>query len=207
MPRKNLIRQSEVPYHVFTRSNNKDWFQIPMPEMWKASISALENSLEQCSVKIHVFVLMGNHYHMLLSTPGCDLDKFMMNFNKKLSDKINRSSGVINHKFSNRYHWTIVNKDSYLFNIYRYIYQNPVRANLSKRCIDYPYSSLQFTNVELINLNITTHLSYHDFQSWFENRNDKETNDAIRKSMIKGYFKIRERERVFVKEKLREVPS
>ncbi|MDH5415359.1 MAG: transposase, partial [Flavobacteriaceae bacterium] len=125
MARKQLIRQNQYPYHVYIRSNNKDWFQIPMYRMWDICYECLVYANDKCPVEIHSFVLMANHYHMLITTPNEDLDKFMEFFNRRLSQKINSISEQKNHKFANGYKWTIINSQNYLYTVYRYIYQNP----------------------------------------------------------------------------------
>ena len=189
MPKRKLIRQSEFPYHVVTRNNNKDWFQIPIHNVWDICKESIVYALKKETVVIHAFVLMSNHYHLLISTPKSNIDKFMMHFNWKMSDLINRKSHYINHKFSNRYKWSIVDKQSYLYNVYRYIYQNPVRANLSKDCLTYPYSSLHFTNSENEIFNFKPHFNYSDCTAFFERRFGDEFDRLMTNSLRKAYFK------------------
>ena len=74
MGRKNLIRQNEFPYHVTIRTCNKNWFLIPMYQMWDICYDCLKLSLEKIPVNIHSFVLMNNHYHLLLTTPDSNID-------------------------------------------------------------------------------------------------------------------------------------
>lgn len=92
------------------------------------------------------FVLMSNHYHMLLYTPNGNLDRFMYEFNKRFALKIQKEAGVINQIFGGRYKWSLIQSREYLSNCYRYVYQNPVRAGLCFRCEEYPFSTLQFIN-------------------------------------------------------------
>ena len=188
MPRRKLIRQRQFPYHITTRTNNKDWFQIPQPIVWDVCKESFLYAQKRNIVDLHCFVLMGNHYHMLITTPNSDIDSFMKNFNLQLSKLITKSSGVINHKFSNRYKWTIVSNQSYLLNVYRYIYQNPVRANITQDCFSYPYSSLHFTKDEAKLLNYKPHLEYSKETSWMELRYGKDFDNIIRKSLRKKEF-------------------
>jgi len=95
-------------------------------------------------VQIIAFVLMGNHYHLMIQTPQGNLDQFMYEFNKRLALKIKINSGQINRIFGGRYKWCLIESQKYLMNCYKYIYQNPIRAGLTNRCEDYPYSTLQF---------------------------------------------------------------
>lgn len=188
MPRKILIRQNQFPYHVTTRTNNKDWFSIPQFAVWDLCKEALIYAQSKAPAKVHCFLLMGNHYHLLLSTPNADLDTFMRYLNLKLSQLITKRSGVINQKFSNRYKWSIVEEESYLLNVYRYIYQNPIRAKITNDCHSYPYSSLHFTSFEANKINYQPHLVYGKEKAWLEKRYGDDFDHLIRKGLKKEKF-------------------
>ncbi|MFT6069807.1 MAG: putative transposase [Bacteriovoracaceae bacterium] len=207
MPRKNLIRQNEFPYHVYIRTTNKDWFKIPLFRIWELCYECLSYALEKETVIIHAFVLMGNHYHLLVSTPNSNIDKFMEHFNRRLSKEINKEARIQNHKFANRYKWTIVDSKSYLFNIYRYIYQNPVRASLCQFCIDYPYSSLRYSPAQIRKLGIKVHLDYFDYRQWMEERHGSELEDTIRKGLSKPLFKFNKQCRRGIQNILKSQPT
>ncbi len=145
MPRKPLIRSENLPYHVTSRSHNKEQFPLPMSRVWELSKIAFREAYSVHPVSLISYVLMNNHYHMLLFTPSGNLDRFMYEFNKRLAQKIQHESGVINQIFGGRYKWCLIQSQQYLANCYRYIYQNPVRAGVVRRCEDYKYSTLQST--------------------------------------------------------------
>lgn len=180
MPRRKLIRQNTFPYHVTTRTNNKDWFKIPLCDVWDICKEAFIYSLKRRQVVVHCFVLMGNHYHLLMTTPESNIDEFMKYFNLRLSQLISKESRVINHKFSNRYKWTIVDNQKYLKHVYRYIYQNPVRARLVVNPLEYPYSSLHFTRFESKYFNHQPHFQYYKNKAWFEERLSEEFNKILK---------------------------
>ena len=142
MPRKKLIRTREHVYHVTSRSNNKEWFYIPSNEAWKISLRLLRKSILKFKIDIHAFVLMNNHYHLMVKTPECDIDVFMQYFNRNMSLRINQSTGKINHVFGGPYKWSIINNNKYYLNALKYLYQNPVRAQIVSRVESYPYSTL-----------------------------------------------------------------
>ncbi len=143
MPRKPLIRSKNLPYHVTSRANNKEWFTLDLATMWSLSQESLKEAIFIHHVEIISFVLMGNHYHMLILTPKGNLDLFIYEFNKRLALKIQSRSGQINRIFGGRYKWCLIESQKYLSNCYKYIYQNPVRANIVKLCEDYPYSTIR----------------------------------------------------------------
>jgi putative transposase len=62
-----------------------------------------------------------------------------------LALKIQDESGVINQIFGGRYKWCLIQSQQYLSNCYRYVYQNPVRAGIVRRCEEYPFSTIQNT--------------------------------------------------------------
>ena len=144
MPRPNLIRTHLYPYHVTIRTNNKEWFDIPIDRVWEFCLKSLVEANQVHQVRLISFVLMSNHYHMILKTPDCNLDKFMYEFNKRLSLRIRKESRRINSVFGRRYKWCLIKSQTYLYNCYRYVYQNPLRAGLTDNVANYPYSSLYY---------------------------------------------------------------
>ncbi len=87
---------------------------------------------------------MNNHYHLLLKTPNCDISRFMYFFNKTISEKIRKKTGQINKMFGGRFKASAIKDQNHLCNVYRYIYQNPIRAGICNKCEEYPYSTLGF---------------------------------------------------------------
>lgn len=146
MPRKPLIRSDNLPYHVTSRSHNKEQFPLYLSLVWKLAIVSFREANNIHPINLISFVLMNNHYHMLLFTPNGNLDQFMYEFNKRLALKIQNETGVVNQVFGGRYKWCLIQSQQYLSNCYRYVYQNPVRAGLVKRCEDYPFSTIRCTN-------------------------------------------------------------
>lgn len=142
MPRKPLIRSKHLPYHVTARSHNKEAFALPIERVWFLALQSLSESHAIHSIELISFVLMSNHYHMLLFTPKGNLDLFMYEFNKRLALKIQSESKNINQVFGGRYKWNLIESNEYFKNSYRYVYQNPLRAGLVYRCEDYRFSTL-----------------------------------------------------------------
>lgn len=153
MPRQKLIRSSESLYHLYSRCNNKDWFSLPMDQVYGIISGHLNLVSGRYGVLVHALVLMANHFHLLVSTPKMNLDDFMRDLVSKTSRSIGRASRRINHVFGGRYRWTILYDAYAVAYVYKYIIRNPVRADISRRAEDYPYSSL--TNL----INGDNHLS------------------------------------------------
>jgi len=143
MPRKKLIRSDQFPYHVTSRSNNKEWFYIPIECVWSYCNTLLNEGKIKFNVQIDAFVLMRNHYHLCIRTPESNIDLFMRYFNKNLAQNIARHAKRINRIFGGPYKWSLITKEAYYLNVIRYIYQNPLRANIVDFCEQYPYSDLK----------------------------------------------------------------
>ena len=144
MLRKKSIRNNRFPYHVMTRTSNADWFSIPMDIVWEIVLQALKISMKKHPFKLMSFVLMSNHYHMVLKTPDANLDQIMFEFNRNLLEGLRSEASKENQVFDGRYKWRIVTCPKYLRNVIKYVYQNPVRAGIVKLCETYPYSTLRY---------------------------------------------------------------
>ena len=183
MPRKKLIRQNEFPYHISTRSNNKDWFSDDMDLNWNLFQKALSHAKAKCNVEIISYVLMSNHYHILMITPDSNIDVFMYHLNKKFSDLLRYFTNHINHKFGGRYNWCIVSTEGYRDNVFKYIYQNPVRAGLVNKGSDYKYSSyFKKSRVETIPI-LEGDIS--EYRDWLDSNYDEYSVTVIRNSSRK----------------------
>jgi REP element-mobilizing transposase RayT len=89
----------------------------------------------------HAYCLMGNHYHLLVETPQANLSKGMRQLNGVYTQQINRRHGRVGHLFQGRFQGILVDKDSYLLELARYIVLNPVRAGMVDRAEDWVWSS------------------------------------------------------------------
>ena len=193
MPRTNIIRTNEFPYHVTSRANNHDWFNLHMDDAWRIALRALKYAYEKYPVKVHAFVLMNNHYHLLLTTPNSDIDLFMQAFNKRFSDYLKIETKYVNRMFGGPYKWTLVKDNLYLYNVYRYLYQNPVRARLCLSCEDYKYSTLQcYTQGAYFPIKIISCLSedHEELLEWFNEVRDLREIEAIKRALKKAHFQI-----------------
>jgi REP element-mobilizing transposase RayT len=84
---------------------------------------------------------MTNHYHILIETPEANLAQGMRQLNGVYTQRFNRAHGRVGHVFQGRYKAILVERDSYLLELARYVVLNPLRANMVKRLEDWPWSS------------------------------------------------------------------
>ncbi len=142
MPRKKLYRTSDLPYHITARCSNQEWFDLPMPEVWRIFSMYLFFISRAYSVQIHSFVLMSNHFHMLATTPEANIDEAMNYLLREVSKRIAEKSERTNQIFGGPYYWSIIKNNIYYQHAYKYVYRNPVHAGLCRRVEEYPYSTL-----------------------------------------------------------------
>lgn len=84
---------------------------------------------------------MGNHYHLLVETLKPNLSRGMREVNGVYTQSFNRRHQRVGHVLQGRYKAVLVDKDSYLLELVRYIVLNPVRAKLCEAPSDWPWSS------------------------------------------------------------------
>lgn len=143
MARRKVIVQGHFPYFVTARCINREWFKIPLPEVWEIMSNYLYFVSFAFGFRIHGFVLMSNHFHLIVSTPLLNLSPGMNYFMREVSKTITARAGRINQTFGGPYYPCVLATNSYYFNAYKYLYRNPVRAGLVDRCENWPYSTLR----------------------------------------------------------------
>lgn len=143
MPRKKIYRTTDFPYHVSARCTNKEWFALPLPKVWEIFSIYLYFITLAYGVRIHAFVLMSNHFHMLISTPNGNIDEAMNYLQREVSRRLGEETDRINQIFGGPYHWTLIKNNIYYHHAYKYVYRNPVKAGICKRVEDYRYSTLR----------------------------------------------------------------
>ena len=189
MPRKILVRTNEHPYHITSRSNHKTWFSIPLQEVWGICKHSISIANKKHPVNIHSFVLMSNHYHLILDTPNSDIDKFMYELNKNISLTLRKETGMINRMFGGRYKWSLITNQIQYLHVMKYVYRNPVKAKISLNVEDYPYSTLntafkskEFTTKLKPHINVQKHIQ------WFNTTHSDVQNDSISTGLNKTIF-------------------
>lgn len=89
----------------------------------------------------YAYCLMTNHYHLLVETPDANLSRGMRQLNGVYTQRYNKKHNKVGHLLQGRYQAILVDKDSYLLELSRYIVLNPVRACMVKNPADWPWSS------------------------------------------------------------------
>ena len=134
-------------YHVTSRGNEQKAVFKSVRDREKF-LSYLESATERYGAVVHVYCLMGNHYHLLLETPLGNLSKIMQHINGAYTTYFNTKRGRSGHLFQGRYKAILVEADEYAKELSRYIHLNPVRAGMVKTPEEYQWSSCRYYTVE-----------------------------------------------------------
>ena len=140
MAKQWRIEYKGALYHVMSRGNegcliHTDNFDREM------FLSVLGEMSERFKIEIHCWVLMSNHYHLLLKTRQANLSKGMQWFGATYTRRFNLKHRRSGHLFQCRFKSLLVENDSYLLGLSCYIHRNPLRAKIVKRLADYEWSS------------------------------------------------------------------
>jgi len=150
MARPLRIQYPGAVYHVMCRGNERREI-FRGDDDRRAFLDFLVNSLGTYSVILHAYVLMTDHFHLLVETPLGNLAEFMRHFNITYTGYFNRQHKRVGHLYQGRYKSVLVEKENYLSMVSRYIHLNPVRiksleSNSGREKLAilsrYPWSSL-----------------------------------------------------------------
>lgn len=127
-------------YHITARGNaRKDIFHTKDDR--KKFLEIFKLVVERTDWICHSYVLMDNHYHLLIETPKPNLSRGMRYLNGVYTQYFNRQHKRVGHLFQGRFKALLVEKESYLLELCRYLLRNPVRVKLVSRPEEYQWSS------------------------------------------------------------------
>ncbi|MCP4714922.1 MAG: hypothetical protein GY868_07385 [Deltaproteobacteria bacterium] len=126
MARPIRIEYKGAWYHVSSRGNERREIYRDNADREKF-LDILSISIEQYAVEVHAYVLMANHYHLIVKTKEANLQKFMQRFNTSYTVYYNRKYRRTGHLYQGRYKAILIESDSYLLELSRYVHLNPVR--------------------------------------------------------------------------------
>lgn len=135
-------------YHVTSRGDRQEDIYQDNTDR-EQFLSVLGDVCERFNWVVHAYCLMSNHYHLLIETPDSNLSKGMRQLNGVYTQRFNRRHKRVGHVFQGRYKAIIVQKDSYLLELARYIVLNPVRARMVRSAREWPWSSYRATTMQV----------------------------------------------------------
>jgi REP element-mobilizing transposase RayT len=144
MSRPLRLQYPGALYHVTSRGNARQAIYTD-PADYTLWLSVLASVLERAHWRCYAYCLMSNHYHLLIETPEGNLSMGMRQLNGLYTQRFNRRHGRVGHVFQGRFKAIVVDRESYLLELCRYVVLNPVRAGVVKRPAQYRWSSYQAT--------------------------------------------------------------
>lgn len=131
-------------YHVTARGNARE--TIFLDDDDKLSfLAVLAETVSRFGWLCHAYCLMDNHYHLLIETPDGNLSQGMRQVNGVYTQRFNRRHARVGHLFQGRFKAILVERESYLLELCRYIVLNPVRTKMVTDINRYLWSSYPAT--------------------------------------------------------------
>lgn len=149
MSRPLRIQYKNACYHITCRGNARQNIFHSDRDREKF-LEILSRSLEVYQVHLFAFVLMTNHFHIVVRTPQANLQDFMRHFNISYTGYFNKAHNRSGHLYQGRYKSFLIDADSYLMQVSRYVHLNPIRVKRMKQASEeekkaylnvYPWSS------------------------------------------------------------------
>lgn len=119
-------------YHVTSRGNEKKNIFSDAQDK-KRFLEILLETSNLYGTEVHAYVLMENHFHLVLMTTEANLSSFMQRLNTTYTVYYNRRHKRIGHLYQGRYKAILIEEDSYLLELSRYVHLNPVRIKKFSR--------------------------------------------------------------------------
>ncbi|MGH7791996.1 MAG: helix-turn-helix domain-containing protein [Thermodesulfobacteriota bacterium] len=140
MARPLRIQYPGAWYHVMNRGASHQ--KIFLNDDDKNSfLNLLGEASKMWSIQVHAFCLLDNHYHLLIHTPKENLSRSMRHVNGIYTQRYNRKYGKDGPIFRGRFKGILIDANSYLLEVVRYIDLNPVKANILNTPEEYHWGS------------------------------------------------------------------
>ena len=129
-------------FHVTMRGNARAEI-FHEPHDYEVFLKMVEKTVERFQWLLHAFVVLPNHFHLLVETPQPSLGRGMLVLNGSYARRYNAKFDRVGHVFQTPYRRKLVRTDEHFIETVRYIANNPVRARLCRRAEDWPWSSFR----------------------------------------------------------------
>jgi REP element-mobilizing transposase RayT len=138
MARKPRIHFPGALYHVILRGNAGQPVFIDDADRCRYYM-LMQEVTEKFGCRVHAFCCMTNHIHIALQVGTISLSRIMQNLTLRYTNWINKKYRRTGHVFQGRFKAILIDADSYLLELVRYIHLNPVRAGIVTNPADYPW--------------------------------------------------------------------
>ena len=140
MARPLRLDYPDTFYHILSRGNERrDIFHDAKD--YRRFLDLIGRMVERFKLEIHAYVLMKNHYHLLVRTQQANLSRAIQWLGVSYSVWFNRRHQRSGHLFQGRFKSFLIENDRYFSAMCLYIHGNPLRAGVVEKLADYPWSS------------------------------------------------------------------
>jgi len=129
-------------YHVILRGNGGEKIFFSRKDRSRLSL-LIQEGIKRFRYRLHAYCFMTNHVHLVVQVGSVPLSKIMQNLSFRYTRYINKKKNRTGHLFQGRYKAILVDADNYMVELIRYIHNNPVRAGMVNRAVEYQWSSHQ----------------------------------------------------------------
>jgi putative transposase len=144
MARPLRIEFADALYHVTSRGNERRLiFRNDSDRI--AFLAFLAEAVKRFGWSLTAWVLMTNHYHLVIQTPEPNLSRGMHWLNSRYAGWFNHRHKRSGHLFEGRFKSFLIEKEEYFSEVLRYVVLNPVRARMVARPEAYRWSSYRAT--------------------------------------------------------------
>jgi REP element-mobilizing transposase RayT len=144
MSRPLRLEYEGAVWHVTSRGNERrPVFRDDSDR--EAFLTILGRTVGLFRWRLHAYVLMRNHFHLLLETPEPTLSRGMRQLNGHYTQRFNRRHRRAGHLFQGRFKAILVEKESHLLELCRYVVLNPVRARATRSAREWAWSGYRAT--------------------------------------------------------------
>lgn len=141
MARLPRLTLAGYPHHVIQRGNNRQLLFTATAD-YETLLNLLADSASKFKVAVHAYVLMGNHFHLLVTPDTTEgLSRMMQAIGRRYVRYFNDRQQRTGTLWEGRYRSTLIQTDRYLLACMAYIDLNPVRAGVVANPKDYLWSS------------------------------------------------------------------
>ncbi len=127
-------------YHLYNRGHNRRPICLE-PASYGFFVRQFRRYVADSEARVIAYVLMPNHYHVLVQALSDNLSSAMQRFGISYVKAINKRFDRVGSLFQGAFQASLVNCDEYLLHLSRYLHLNPVRARLVVRAEDWEFSS------------------------------------------------------------------
>ena len=140
MSRPLRIEYPGAWYHVMNRGRRRENIFLSRND-YQIFLQVLQEASDAWNLKVSAYCLMSSHYHLLVHTPEGNLSRCMRHINGIYTQRFNRRHNNDGQLFRGRYKAVLIDADSYLLEVLRYIHRNPLQAGIVDNLKDYEWSS------------------------------------------------------------------